>query len=144
MSSLYAGMPIINDLESHIKELQVDNTLALKNLILENATRKGFSLRSLAKQLNVYPSYLSEVLNGKRKWNVEFLSRVVDLLDIPRSEAFRLVGWLDAQNVQKYLENLRAASKDNPNLQKVYDTLMGMSEIDRINTISILLAVAEK
>ena len=51
---------------------------------------------------------------------------------------------MDAQNVQKFLENLRAASKDNPNLQKVYDTLIGMSEIDRINTISILLAGAEK
>lgn len=86
----------------------------------------SFSLRAYAKKLNLAPSALSEILNGKRKISKKLAARILDKMNLDPKEASGLLSHFD----QKMLETVRA----NPRAQKSIDFLQLSS--DQFNLIS--------
>lgn len=58
----------------------------LKDIINEAVRKKliakNMNASELAKELNITPQHMSNLLNGKRRWNETLLSKVFQALDI--------------------------------------------------------------
>lgn len=55
----------------------------------------SFSLRAYAKKLNLAPSALSEILNGKRKISKKLATRILERLNLSPEESIPLLGLFD-------------------------------------------------
>jgi transcriptional regulator with XRE-family HTH domain len=54
----------------------------INEAVREKLIAKNMSASELAKELNITPQHMSNLLNGKRRWNETLLSKVFQALDI--------------------------------------------------------------
>ena len=59
--------------------------MSFENAIRTQRTRKGISLRSLAKELGISASQLSKIETGKSKLSVDLALKIAGLLEVPAS-----------------------------------------------------------
>ena len=51
--------------------------------ILARMRKLGLKRKNLADQLDIDPSYFYKMLTGERRWQLEYLEKVADLLKMP-------------------------------------------------------------
>jgi len=51
--------------------------------ILARMRKLGLKRKNLADQLHIDPSYFYKMLTGERRWQLEYLEKVADLLEMP-------------------------------------------------------------
>ncbi len=54
----------------------------INEAVREKLIAKNMSASELAKELNITPQHMSNLLNGKRRWNETLLSKVFQAPDI--------------------------------------------------------------
>lgn len=84
----------------------MDRQLEIRKLISAEMARvravnPSFSLRALAKKLNLQPSALSEILNGKRLMTKKMAAKVLDRLCVDPSTSAKILGGLSNRTAEK-------------------------------------------
>lgn len=67
-------------------------SLLNEQLSASKVKNHSYSLRAFAKKLNVQPSALSEILNGKRKVTISMQKKIMDALDLDPSIRAEILG----------------------------------------------------
>lgn len=65
----------------------------LAKFILENSTDQ--TLVDVAKGAGISPSYLSEILSGKKDPSVLVVNKIADYFQVSKIQVYRMMGWID-------------------------------------------------
>jgi transcriptional regulator with XRE-family HTH domain len=80
-----------------------DLSIYIKKLTKE----RRLSLRQVSKEIEVAPSYLSEVLTGRKRPSPQLLASLSNFFDVPKVDVYAAAGWLtlsdDQQRGQQFL-----------------------------------------
>lgn len=115
---------MLSDLNTNDKELLI-------NQIKQEMSLKKISLRSIARGAKISPSYLSEILQGKKKPSASIAYAIAEYLELP---------WLnfiqDSANPSKdeeliILNEIRKSVKDDPMLKNILLEILQMDDAKR-------------
>ena len=81
---------------------------SLGDAIREARVAKDITLRELARELQISPSYLSDIENDRRVPAEDVLKRIADLLDLSFDDLMALAGRF-GENVERYIRRTPAA-----------------------------------
>jgi transcriptional regulator with XRE-family HTH domain len=62
--------------------------------IKQHAKERGVSMREIATAIDITPSYLSEVITGKKRPSPNLLSTLADYFQVSRVEVYNAAGWV--------------------------------------------------
>ena len=120
------------------------NTKALKQFVLEEADKRNLSQRQVAAGIGVDHSNFSEMLNGKRSLNIHIGNRIADYLGTPRTHVYKLAGWLDLDEDEVFIENVKVYAQKNPEFKKLIQFILNLgSERECVRLISIICVALE-
>ena len=116
-----------------------------KTFVSENASRRGISLREVARKIGIDPSNFSNILNGKRKLDEGLIKKLADFFGIPRVVFYQKAGWLDQfENNQFVVQRFSEAVKNDKDLAGLFDAIMLIDEPERSERIRLILAALGK
>jgi len=125
----YYLRPILRSILYIVKVLLMKaNTLELKKYILGKAQENNMSLRQLATELGLSHSYLSDVLNGKRKLNIDLGNQIADYFNVQRVVLYQMAGWLDLSEDEEYVQRFKEYSRKNPEFEKFVKAVLDIKD----------------
>lgn len=104
---------------------------SFREFVKQQAAQRNLSLRRLSLEMEMTPSYFSEILNGKKRINVDFLNALADYLKIPRVEVYQAAGWLDLDEGELVANRVREWYSKDAHFRRALDRMMKMDETQR-------------
>jgi transcriptional regulator with XRE-family HTH domain len=77
------------------KSEEISASQSLKEFVKSHTKKNKISLRKLSAAIDIAPSYLSEVLNGKKKISIELLNALAEFLQVPRVDVYQAAGLIN-------------------------------------------------
>jgi transcriptional regulator with XRE-family HTH domain len=122
-----------------------EDSLAFREYVLGKAEEQGLSLRQLAIRLDMSPSYLSEVLNGKKNLNVELANRIADFYNVQRVVLYRIAGWVDLSDDEELNNRFSEYAKKDKDLAKLFEKILSIDDPKkRKSMIRLMIAGLEE
>jgi len=106
------------------------------------------SARSVALEIGLSPSHLSDIINGRKKPRVDVVNKIADFFQVPRSYLYELMGWIDLTTTTQttkddlaFLQQLAETDEAFIGLAKEYAS---MNPEERLQFIRVMKAWKEK
>lgn len=113
----------------------------LKKFVSKEAEKRNLSLRQVAVGIGVSPSYLSEVLNGKKSFGIEFCNAIADFFNVQRTFLYNLVGWVKLNSDEVLVDQFREYSLQNPEFAEFVRMVLELdNEVERKRLIRVIRA----
>ena len=109
-----------------MKNVDISSKDNLKPFLQQHARKRGIPLRTIGEALGFKPPYFSDLINGKKKRNVEFLNALADYLEVPRVEVYQAAGWLDLDEDDLLMNRVKEWSAKDPNFRQAIERMMEM------------------
>lgn len=114
------------------------NSLIKKSISKKKKDNSSFNLRFLSKKLKISHTFLSDLLNGNKKWPLDLLDEVVDILEMDDLNKNKLSEFLisdvlkDLRKKSKLLRsiNLNFNSNSNSNSQSISEKVDFIERFD--------------
>jgi transcriptional regulator with XRE-family HTH domain len=117
-----------SDLSTYVK------TLAKQNRV---------SLREVSRQIEVTPSYLSEVLNGRKRPSPQLLTALANFFDVPKVDVYAAAGWLTLSDDEQRAQRFNELCGQDQNFVELFEILINLPEMERRRNIRLLLALTK-
>jgi transcriptional regulator with XRE-family HTH domain len=109
------------------------------------ANSKGLSFAAIADGIGISPSYLSEILSGKKEPSIDVGNKIADYFRVPKIEIYKMMGWIDNDprgDIVLYLIELAKRDAEFVELAKLYANLY--TPEDKKRAIRILKSLADE
>lgn len=114
---------------------------ALKAFVLSESDKRNMTLGQVATEIGVSPSYFSEILNGKKPLKVELCNAIADFLNVQRTYLYNLVGWINLNSEDAFIEQLREYFQQNPDFAEFVKMVLEIeNEEERRRLIRVIRA----
>jgi transcriptional regulator with XRE-family HTH domain len=81
--------------------------------------KKGLSIRELAFQTDLSPTYMAEVMRGEKVPDASICKLIADKLNIPQFTIFKLAGWIDEGSQEMVISRLKELSFEDAEIQVI-------------------------
>ena len=125
------------------KKATPTKTIELAVFIKTLAKSKRASLREVARSIDITPSYLSEVLTGKKRPSPRLLGELADYFEIPKVDVYNAAGWLSLNDDEQLVERFKDVTQKDPNFLELFEILINLPEVERRRNIRMLLALTK-
>jgi transcriptional regulator with XRE-family HTH domain len=105
---------------------------------------EGNPLGVVAEGIGISPSYLSDILNGKKDPSLDVSNKIADYFNVSKFQIYELLGWIkndNDKNVFNYLIELAKKDPDFVELAHLYTTFT--TQEDRRRAIRVLKSLLE-
>ena len=117
----------------------------LKEFVLAENKKRNISLRQAAVGIGISPSYISEILSGKRPPDVDICNGIAKFFNTQRTLIYKLAGWLDLSEDELYVERFKEYTQSNPDFEKFINMVLDIrDDNERKRLIRLMLAGLEK
>jgi transcriptional regulator with XRE-family HTH domain len=113
----------------------------LSTFIKTLAKERRVSLREISRQIDVTPSYLSEVLTGKKRPSPQLLATLAKFFDIPKVDVYAAAGWLTLSDDEQRAQQFNEFCAQDPNFLELFEILINLPERERFRNVRLLLAL---
>ncbi len=117
-----------------------DLSLYIKKLAKEHKV----SLRQVSIAIEVAPSYLSEVLTGRKRPSHQLLAALAQYFDVPKVDVYTAAGWLALNDDQQRAERFKEFCDQDPNFVQLFEILINLPELERRRNVRFLLALTKE
>ena len=118
-------------------------TLDLSSFVKTLAKQHRVSLRQIAKEIDITPSYLSEVLTGKKRPSPRLLGTLAEYFKIPKVDVYNAAGWLSLNDNEQLVERFKDVCEKDPNFMELFEILLNLPEMERRRNVRLLLALTK-
>jgi transcriptional regulator with XRE-family HTH domain len=112
---------------------------SFREFVKTQAAKRNLSMRKLSLAIGMTPSYFSEILNGKKKINNEFLNSLADYLEIPRVDVYQAAGLIQLGHEDLLDARVQELRTKDPMFKKATDLLAGLEQDQMENMIGWML-----
>jgi transcriptional regulator with XRE-family HTH domain len=116
-----------------------DLSIYIKKLTKE----RRLSLRQVSKEIEVAPSYLSEVLTGRKRPSPQLLASLAKFFDVPKVDVYAAAGWLTLSDDQQRAQQFNEFCAQDPNFLELFEILINLPEMERRRNVRLLLALTK-
>lgn len=116
-----------------------DLSIYIKKLTKE----RRLSLRQVSKEIEIAPSYLSEVLTGRKRPSPQLLASLAKFFDVPKVDIYTAAGWLTLSDDQQRAQQFNEFCARDQNFLELFETLINLPEVERRRNVRLLLALTK-
>lgn len=116
-----------------------DLSLYVKRLAKEHKV----SLRQVSIAIEVAPSYLSEVLTGRKRPSPQLLAALAKFFDVPKVDVYAAAGWLTLSDDEQRAQRFNELCGQDPNFVELFEILVNLPEVERRRNVRMLLALTK-
>lgn len=125
------------------KKATPTKTSELAVFIKTLAKNRRVSLREVAREIEITPSYLSEVLTGKKRPSPRLLGELADYFEISKVDVYNAAGWLSLNDDEQLVERFKDATQKDPNFLELFEIMINLPEVERRRNVRLLLALTK-
>ncbi len=122
-------------METHVK---------LKEFMTKMTQERNLSLRKVATGIDLPPSHLSAILNGKRPLRVAICNSIADYFEVPRIELYNQVGWVDLSMDEELINKVKELGNKEPTIKAFLGELVDMNSDERARLIRVIQAAMKE
>lgn len=115
----------------------------LSQYIKRLAKEHKVSLRQVSIAIEVAPSYLSEVLTGRKRPSPQLLAALAKFFDVPKVDVYTAAGWLTLSDDEQRAQRFNELCGQDQNFVELFEILINLPEMERRRNIRLLLALTK-
>jgi len=116
----------------------------LSQYVKRLAKEHKVSLRQVSIAIEVAPSYLSEVLTGRKRPSHQLLAALAKFFDVPKVDVYAAAGWLTLSDDEQRAQRFNELCGQDPNFVELFEILVNLPEVERRRNIRLLLALTKE
>jgi transcriptional regulator with XRE-family HTH domain len=117
-----------------------DLSLYIKKLAKEHKV----SLRQVSIAIEVAPSYLSEVLSGRKRPSPQLLAALAKFFEVPKVDVYTAAGWLTLSDDEQRAQRFNDFVAQDSNFLELFEILINLPEVERRRNVRLLLALTKE
>ncbi len=125
------------------KKQELTDSSGVATFIKQLAKDHEVTMKDVANAIGITPSYLSEVLSGKKRPSPNLLSSLADYFKVPRVEVYNAAGWVSFDTDDRVVIQFKEMTKRDPNLLELFDILINLPESERRRIVRFLLVMTK-
>ena len=129
--------------ENMNKKQELTDSSGVATFIKQLAKDHEVTMKDVANAIGITPSYLSEVLSGKKRPSPNLLSSLADYFKVPRVEVYNAAGWVSFDTDDRVVIQFKEMTKRDPNLLELFDILINLPESQRRRIVRFLLVMTK-
>jgi len=115
----------------------------LSQYVKRLAKEHKVSLRQVSIAIEVAPSYLSEVLTGRKRPSPQLLAALAKFFDVPKVDVYAAAGWLTLSDDEQRAQRFNELCGQDSNFVELFEILVNLPEVERRRNIRMLLALTK-
>lgn len=125
------------------KKMDNSDTAEVGAYIKQLAKDRDVPIKDVAGAIGISPSYLSEVITGKKRPSPNLLSLLADFFQVSRVEVYNAAGWVSFDTDDRVVIQFKEMTKRDPNLLELFDILINLPESERRRIVRFLVQLTK-